>query len=314
MLLLVVGSAWHGGRPATRAELIAARNAAVRDQSFTNAQRLQDELDAYTTALRGDPKFLPASMLLEAQEDAIERESYEEADAIKAEIGLVCKLAPSAASAFSIFRRARTVVSSALDGGNEETLGTSIRYVASSDASPSQAYALLANPARWNEFLIFSSELEGLDDEGAAGGGAQEGATFKEIAGAPPLLPVQITWRCTRAEDNGSDGGVLEFEAVASDGVGDARRSITVRAMNDLGGSSDEAGADIQLETWCSNASPVYTLMQRVDELLFAYLISGVLASDGGGVSAKTTIVWSVLIFGWAASSFGWLASFGLGA
>ena len=258
--------------------------------------------------LRGDPKLLPASMLLEARQAAIEREDFLAAESIQAEIKEACEIASSPSKAFSsIFQsRSRPIISRVPDG-DEESL--TVCYSASlSEATPAQAFALLSNPARWPDCMLFSSILDGVKDWQDASGTELEGITFREVAGAPPLFPVQFTWSCTRATDSGSEGGILDFEATNSD-VGEARRSIRILAME------DGPGCSVQVETSCSAPSPIFKLMQFVDERFFSFLLSTMLAPEGsplGGLSAKSAIVWSVLIFGWATSSFGWLASFGL--
>ena len=310
LLVLICSSAWQH---TPRSSIIRARDTAIASQAFAKAAACQAELDDYVACLRGDPKLLPASMLVEARQDAIEREDFRHAAALQSEISEACRLAEAPSTAFaSIFHRSGEIICRYPDS---EELGTSCCYSASlPEATPAQVYALFADPARWPECMFFSSALNGLQggatDLRTQAGVVLQGATFREVAGAPPLLPVQFTWSCTRADDFGSEGGLLEFEATDSD-VGEARRSIRISTEDGQGGRT----CSVQLETSCSAPSQYFKVMQLIDERFFSLLLSSALAAEGGplgGFSVKSAIVWIVLISAWAVSSFGWLASFGL--
>ena len=75
-------------------------SSAVATSDFYAATDIQRELNTLLEQLRGDPKMIPASMLKEALDDAVEREQYEAAAAIQAEMAQACELAASPSSSF----------------------------------------------------------------------------------------------------------------------------------------------------------------------------------------------------------------------
>ena len=165
-------------------------------------------------------------------------------------------------------------------------------------ASVATAYELVATPARWPELALFSSRVAVADMsmQRTAQSRLTAGTVVDELAGAPPLLPLQLSWVCKTADVQGSRGEVF-LDA------GTCQRSYKV-AVDARG------GCRVELTTMCMQPSPLYRVLLTIDAVFFPYLLSAAAASDGSQPSvAKPAIVWSVLISGWALSSFGWMAA-----
>lgn len=183
-----------------------------------------------------------------------------------------------------------------------------MRFVSTAvvDASPADAYTLLATPARWPEIFCFCGKVGAVDmaRQRTASEPLVTGAMVDEIAGAPPLIPVRLTWVCEVAD---VESRTLELKAVGSD-AGDARRSVSVVA--------DQGGSRVELVSTFSAPSPLFQVLLRLDQLCYARLLRAALSFDSGkpsgAFSAKDSVVWFVLISAWAGSSLGWMSTFGV--
>lgn len=170
------------------------------------------------------------------------------------------------------------------------------KYIASAEAfsksaGPSQVFSLLSSPESWSNIFLFTSKVEAEE--------LVQDAILKELAGMPPILPLQLTWRCNEVD---VDSGVLEFTSEGVAGIAtDCVRRFVVR------GDGDQ-GSKVELTTQCTVADSAFAALAasllRLDNALFSLLLPAAIE----GTSRKGILVWSVLILAWAVSSFGWLA------
>ena len=283
--------------PPSRSQYAHAINAAANEQNYATCARLKAEMDALLAELDGEPQLMPACLLKDALEYALEREEYERAAAIRAEMGLACKLSPS--GAFTRIWNPRHGRSSQISCRLDDASRVTLRNMAETTAAPAQTFETLRTPSQWPELALFSSKVFAIDMamQRTVTDPLQAGAIIKEVAGAPPLIPVRFTWICRSASP---EAGVVTLESVGSD-AGDCLRSYLVES-NGVGGSR------VTLESTYSAPSPVFQIFLRIDALFFSFLLNQV--ANSGVPSAKQCIVWGGLLFGWAVSSLGWMSLF----
>ena len=86
-------------------------------------------------------------------------------------------------------------------------------------ARPATVHAFLSTPSNWPRIVASSHSIAGYE----AGEKMGVGDTVAEIFGAPPLLPLQVSWECTRSD---VEKGVLRFNSP------DGLEGVAVRATN----------------------------------------------------------------------------------
>lgn len=167
------------------------------------------------------------------------------------------------------------------------------------NTSPAEAYSILSSTGKWPEVFLSSVRVN-ID-----GTALDQGMKVEELAGLPPLLPLQLVWECKTAD---ADRGTLELASEGVDGlVKDYTRRLTV--SSDAG-----SGSVVELETEFTAGSSLFAaiiaLLIRSDHALFDSVLLPS-AVEQGGLSRKSLLVWSILIGAWAISSFGWMRATG---
>ena len=80
--------------------------------------------------------------------------------------------------------------------------------------SLSESFDLLATPTNWADLSVASHRVSGQATSGQVTR-LQAGDRVEELAGAPPLLPLQFEWTC---EVSDPEAGILALESTAGAG------------------------------------------------------------------------------------------------
>ena len=82
--------------------------------------------------------------------------------------------------------------------------------------SSTEAFDLVATPTNWADLAVASHRVSGqTTTSGQATTRLQAGDRVEELAGAPPLLPLQFDWTC---EVSDPEEGILTLESTAGAG------------------------------------------------------------------------------------------------
>ena len=116
--------------------------------------------------------------------------------------------------------------------------------------SPRALTEYLATPRHWPQIVLSSVAVVGDDVDRPL----RRGARVDEVFGAPPLLPLSVTWTCECAD---ASAGVLDVRS--PDGLaGVARNCRMLFAVTPAGGAS--GGCDVLLSMCYEPASPLALL------------------------------------------------------
>ena len=163
--------------------------------------------------------------------------------------------------------------------------------------SPSEAFSLISTPSNWASLAVASHRVSGE----AVARPLSVGDTVEELAGAPPLLPLQLEWRCVSAD---TAQGYLALESVGA--LSGCRREVRSSATDD--------GCLVELSiSYPSSEAPLsgaVDALVSLDNAITTQLLLPNVAAESA-VPAKEVLVWSVLIAGWAVSSVGWMSTMG---
>ena len=125
--------------------------------------------------------------------------------------------------------------------------------------SAAEAHRFLASPANWPAVVLSSHSVESA----SAGSAALDeplgvGERVTEVFGAPPLLPLRVTWTCVLAEPPAR----LEFQS--EDGLDGIARNCCMRfRVENVESASGDGGVEssrVTLEMGYEPISPLATL------------------------------------------------------
>ena len=173
--------------------------------------------------------------------------------------------------------------------------------------TPSAAYTSIASPSQWRSIFLFSNG-GGRRTAGKPIGDfvLEAGDTAGETAGAPPILPVRLSWDCREAD---LESGVLKL---ASTGVPGVVTSVERRMLVESDGNG---GCRVALETEFERGdSPLALLIEpllRLDHALStSVLLPGHLGPSGD--SKKFQVVWAFLGGVYVLQNMVWMTAYGI--
>ena len=172
--------------------------------------------------------------------------------------------------------------------------------------SPADAFTLVSTPSNWASLAVGSHRVSGeaLTEPLVAG------VAVEELAGAPPLLPLEIVWVCRTADWTAdAEAGILTLESEGVAGLlTDCKRVAQVKAT--------ESGCAVELSlSYTSSGSALAVLIDPLvvmDNSVTTQLLLPSVAA-GSALPAKQILVWGVLIGAWATSSVGWMTAMEVG-
>lgn len=114
---------------------------------------------------------------------------------------------------------------------------------------PKDAHAFLATPVNWPKVVLSSHAVSGTADLTRP---IAVGEVVDEIFGAPPILPLRVSWTCAEAD---CDRGVLKF--VSPEGLAGVARNCE---MSFTITTAEQTSADVVLTMSYEPVSPIARL------------------------------------------------------